>query len=127
MKILLVDDVEKWRKYHRQVLENLFDNVEFIEAGSANHGYDKLLENAREPFDIIITDLQMETSFEPMLAGEWFVEQIQNFPEYKNSKVLIISASYNIEFIAEKYGVEYIRKSTAINFPDAYDFLKKFL
>jgi len=49
MKILLVDDLETWRKYHRQILENIFEDAEFVEAESANHGYDKLLENIKEP------------------------------------------------------------------------------
>ena len=65
-----------------------------------------------------------ETDFEPKHAGEWFIEQIKTFNNYKNTKIVVISAAYNISAIAEHYGVAYIRKSTAADFPDAYDFLK---
>ena len=62
------------------------------------------------PYDVIFTDMQMESNFLPKLAGEWLIEQIQTFQEYKNTKIVIISASPNIEQIAKKYDVEYISK-----------------
>ena len=76
MKILVVDDIEGWREYHKKILSELFDDAEIILAESAREGYDKLLEHT---FDIIITDLQMENDFEPQYAGEWFVERIKEF------------------------------------------------
>ena len=75
MKILIVDDSEKWVLFHK-----------------------------------ILTDMQMESNYLPLFAGEWFIKQIQFFKEYKNTKIIIISASSNINRIAEKYGVEYIPK-----------------
>ena len=66
----------------------------------------------------------MENDFEPKYAGEWFVEQIKTFHSYISTKIVIISAAYNINYIAENLGVSYIRKSTARNFPDSYDFLR---
>jgi hypothetical protein len=66
----------------------------------------------------------METDFEPKYAGEWFVEQIKTFKNYSKSRIVIISAAYNIKHIAETLGVECISKSTARSFPNAYDFLK---
>ena len=92
-------------------------------AESAREGYDKLLENNEAPFDIIITDMQMENDFEPKYAGEWFIEQIKTFKNYSKTRVVIISAAYNVSMIAENYGVDYIRKSTARSFPDSYKFL----
>ena len=62
----------------------------------------------------------MESDFEPKFAGEWFVEQIKTFKNYLNTKVVIISASYNIKTIAESLGVESISKTTARNFSDVY-------
>ena len=123
MKILIVDDVKGWRDYHSYIMNGLFENAEIQTAESARDGYDKLLENNEGPFDIIITDMQMESDFEPKYAGEWFIEQIKTFKNYKNTRIVIISAAYNIPAIAENYGVDYIRKGTARSFPDAYKFL----
>ncbi|MCQ2739925.1 MAG: response regulator [bacterium] len=123
-KILIVDDVQGWRNYHSQIVNELFANCEIITASSATEGYNKLMENNNSPFDIIITDLQMENDYEPKLAGEWLVEQIKTFKNYLKTKIIIVSASYNISFIADNFGVEYIRKSTAIKFPDSYKILE---
>lgn len=123
MKILIVDDVKGWRDYHSYIMNELFENAEIQTAESARDGYYKLLENNESPFDIIITDMQMESDFEPKYAGEWFIEQVKTFKNYKNTRIVIISAAYNIPQIAENYGVDYIRKGTARNFPDAYKFL----
>ena len=46
----------------------------------------------------------MENDFEPKYAGEWFVEQIKTFKAYINTKIVIISAAYNIAHIAEATG-----------------------
>ena len=124
MKILIVDDIESWRNYHSYILNDIFEDVEIHTAESAKEGYNKILENNEVPFEIILTDMQMENDFDPKYAGEWLIEQIKTFKNYKNTKVVIISAAYNISFIAENYGVDYIRKNTARNHPDAYKFLK---
>ena len=124
MKILVVDDVKGWRDYHISVLKSMFDNLDIHTAESAREGYDKIMENNSEPYDVILTDLQMETDFEPLYAGEWLVERVKEMKNYYKTKIVIISASYNINLTAEKYGVDYIRKSTARNFPDAYEILK---
>ena len=123
MKILIVDDVKGWRDYHSYIMNELFENANIQTAESARDGYDKLMENNDEPFDIIITDMQMENDFEPKYAGEWFIEQVKTFKNYSKTRIVIISAAYNIPVIAENYGVDYIRKSTARSFPDAYKFL----
>lgn len=120
-KILIVDDMQGWRDYHSKILTELFNgNCDIITAESARDGYDKLLENNDNPFDIIVTDLQMEADFEPKYAGEWFVEQIKNFKNYYGTKVVIISATFNVNVIADNLGVSYIRKSTARSLPDIY-------
>lgn len=120
-KILIVDDIKGWRDYHSQMMNRIFDgDCIIITAESATAGYNKLLENNNSPFDIILTDLQMESDYEPKYAGEWFVEQIKTFKNYVKTKVVIISATYNINVIADMLGVSYIRKATAKNFPDSY-------
>ena len=129
MKILIVDDSTSWREFHKNAIEEIFIELEIEEyeielASSARQGYDCLMYNNESPYNLIVTDLQMEEDFEPKYAGEWFVEQIKTFRSYISTKIVIISAAYNINYIAENLGVSYIRKSTARNFPDSYDFLR---
>lgn len=120
-RILIVDDSEKWVQYHQTALRMLFkDSVSIDTANSAREGVDKLMFSLNEPYDVILTDMQMEPDFLPLLAGEWFIKQIQMFKEYKNTKVVIISASPDIKSIAEKYGVDYIPKYNCRN-ENAYD------
>ena len=45
--------------------------------------------------------MQMESDFLPFYAGEWFIKQIKFFNEYKNTKIIIISATSNIRQIAK--------------------------
>ena len=111
MKILIVDDVAGWLRFHKNNIEYLnIDNIQIETAESAHQALSKIEISIDEPYDVIFTDMQMENNFLPKLAGEWLIEQIQMFDEYKNSKIVIISASPSIESIAKKYGVSYISK-----------------
>ena len=123
-KILIVDDVKGWRDYHSLVLSELFPDSLILKAESARKGYDLLMENNDKPFDIIISDLQMENDFEPKYAGEWFVEQVKSFKSHNKAKVVIVSAAYNVKHIADQLYGSCIPKPTAYNFPDSYCFLK---
>lgn len=123
MKILIVDDIKGWRDYHIAIVSELFNDVEIFTAESAREAYDLLFEHNEFPFDIILTDMQMEADFEPKYAGEWLIEQTKSFKSYSKTKIVIISAAYNINLIADLYDVDFIRKSTARNFPQAYEIL----
>ncbi len=111
-KILVVDDSPSWVKHHIFNIKYILgeENVEIQSAYSAKQGDAALSSNIDKPFDIIFTDMQMEPDFLPLNAGEWLIKQIQFYPEYKNTKTVIISASPRIEKIAEKYGVDFIPK-----------------
>ena len=124
MKILIVDDIKGWCDYHSSILKEIFNDAEIVTAESAREGYDKLMEYNDIPFDIILTDMQMESDFEPKYAGEWFVEQIKAFKNYSKTKIVIVSAAYNVRHIAEMLNVDCIPKATARNFPDAYLMLR---
>ncbi len=111
-RILIVDDSPNWVKYHESAILSVIGETKAIidKAYSAKEGNDKITVSIDEPYDIIFTDMQMETDFLPFYAGEWFIKQIQLFKEYKNTKIIIISATGNIRQIAEKYGVDFIPK-----------------
>lgn len=118
-KILVVDDVKGWRDYNSNIMYELFgSDIEIKTAECASEAYNILLQE--EPIDIIITDLQMENNYEPKFAGEWLVEQIKTFSRYINTKVVIVSASYNVRHIDGALGVECIPKSTALKCLSAY-------
>ncbi len=118
-RILVVEDSPQWQNFHKTMLEaHLKEPFRLKIASSAREGL-KIVED-EEPFDIIFSDLQMETEFLPKFAGEWFVENAKNSPKTAKSKIVLVSATYNIGFIAAQLGVEYVSKRTAINFPDAY-------
>lgn len=124
--ILVADDLLSWRKFHFDMLTRLYDSdVKIDMAESASFAYDKLLEQIKTPYDIVITDLQMESDFMPKYAGEWLVEQIKMLPQYYKTKIVIISSTNGIRLIADNYGVDYIPKSASMSVSQYADVLLK--
>lgn len=122
-KILIVDDSQNWLNYHTFAIKELFPEYKITTASSAQDGIAKITANIDTPFDIIVTDMQMEIDFLPLYAGEWFIREVQMFKEYKNSRIIIISATNNIRQIAEKYNVDFIPKYMCKTL-DAYKILQ---
>ncbi len=115
-KILIVDDTELWRSFHSGVITELYGKLfEITYAASAKEGLNLIKQNLEFPFAVIITDLQMESDFEPKLAGEWLIENIRQVKEYDMTRIVIISAMYNIEKIAQKHNVDCISKNMLIH------------
>ena len=122
--ILIVDDVKGWRDFNTNVMFELFgQDINIDTAESATKAYDYLLQN--KPYAIILTDLQMEENYAPKYAGEWLVEQIKTFNIYSNTKIVMISAAYNVRHIADNLGIECIPKSTALKCLSAYEEILK--
>lgn len=120
-KILIVDDSRGWLDYHLSALKEIYGPEFVLEtADSARRGYDMVYNNLKIPYDLIISDLQMELDFEPKHAGEWFVEQVKKLNEYKNVPIIVISASYNIRSVANRLGVYCLPKATAARDMTAY-------
>lgn len=115
-RILIVDDVPGWVRFHEQNIRHLnIPNIEIDTAISAREALSKLEVSIDNPYDIIFTDLQMESDFLPKYAGEWLIEQIKTFKEYNSTKIVIISASPNIRIIAERNQALYLSKTIARN------------
>lgn len=113
-KILVVDDSRGWLEYHQSALTQIYGEKYCIDtANSGRAGYDMVYNNLKIPYSLIISDLQMELDFEPKHAGEWFIEQVQKLNQYRNTPILIISASYNIRSIAKKLDVNCLPKAIA--------------
>lgn len=120
-KILIVDDSPSWLKFHKENIENNYNDIELLDmALSARDAYDLVFGMTSNPYDLIITDLHMEYDFEPKYAGEWLVEQIQLLKEYYKTKVIICSAASNIKMIADKLNIDYIPKPYAIEHKEVY-------
>ena len=120
-KVLIADDQEAWRNFNSQAVYSILgENTNIEVVSSAKEAYDKVFENFAEPYDFILTDMQMEDEYSPQMAGEWLIEHVKPLPQYLNTKIIIISAAMNINHIAEKYGVDYIRKATAAASVDSY-------
>lgn len=124
MKILITDDSLAWRNFHKNIIEEVLFEIE--EKGvidlaiSARDGYESVKTNINTPYDLIISDLQMEDDFEPKYAGEWFIEQIKTLKSYRNTKIIISSGCRNIKHTAEILSVDYIPKSEAVSDINAY-------
>lgn len=115
-RILIVDDIPGWVRFHEQNIRHLnIPNIEIDTAISAREALSKLEVSIDNPYDVIFTDLQMESDFLPKYAGEWLIEQIKTFKEYNSTKIVIISASPNIRIIAERNQVLYLSKTSARN------------
>ena len=120
MKVLIADDMASWREYLKNAVIKILgqNNIQIDKASSGNEAYNLILENNNEPYNLIITDLQMESDHEPKHAGEWLVEQTKMLRNYYNTKIIMVSASTGVKIIAENLGVDSVTKaalSTDIN------------
>ena len=120
-RILIAEDTPEWQKFHTALLKN-YDKSEldFVITDCAKDAKEILINNKEKPFDLILTDLQMETDFQPQFAGEWLIKEIKDIKEYSKTPIVIISATYNIGFIAYNLGVDYLSKRSLVNNPDSY-------
>lgn len=123
IRILAVDDMPQWRNYHSAALNVILKDIEFelTLKNSATEAFETVQANLNTPFDLIISDLQMESDYEPEYAGEWLIRKIQTLPQYLNTPKIIVSAAFNIKYIAEKLNVEYLSKPALIHNPLSYE------
>ena len=123
-RILIADDMKSWQTINTKLIKYcLGEKVQITTASSAQEAYNVVIENLNRPFDLILTDLQMETTFVPETAGEWLIEQIKLLPEYRNVCILVISASPDIQNIAKRLEVSFIKKSNLIASPQTLFYL----
>lgn len=117
-KILLVDDSPEWLRSHLSMLDQLFEKEE-IEVETADNAWEGIskFKAAKEKFDLVITDLEMEMVEGFSCAGEWLLHELSGSKLYKGTKFLTISARYNIAQIASKYDSDYIHKSDLLANP----------
>ena len=123
-RILIAEDSPEWQRVHSALLSKYdkFD-LDFVIVPSAADAIELLERNLENSYDMVITDLQMETDYHPQYAGEWLIQKINSMSEYKNVPIVIVSATYNISFIAANLGVKYLSKRSLVNSADTYFFM----
>lgn len=115
-KVLIVDDTLSWVKFNQNLIETFYPKI--FDITTVQTAWDARLaaiENLDIPYDLIITDLQMENFENDTLAGEWLIKQIKGFKEYKNTKFLIISGMPTIKHVAERNNVAFISKPRLVS------------
>lgn len=113
-RVLIVDDMREWLNFHQESFKLFYDDGFLLDlAKSANEAVAKVLEN--EPYDLIITDLEMEEVLESSCAGAWLLKRLEKEVKCKNTAFLVISASYNIKQIADEANADYIAKTDLLN------------
>lgn len=113
-RILIVDDSESWLMFHKSLIEELYgDLFEITLAHSAEEAYTLVRQNINSPFNLIITDMQMEMMYD-VEAGEWLIQRVKELSKYFACKIVIISGIYNIQMIADKYNVDCISKNILV-------------
>lgn len=123
-KILIAEDSSEWQKFHSSLLKQYVRADILLDiAPSARDALELVQKNISEPYDVVLSDLQMESEFLPEFAGEWFIKNLKKLKEYNNVPIVIVSAAYNISFIAAKLGVGYLSKRTLVSNPDSYYFM----
>lgn len=115
-KVLIVDDTLSWLKFNQNLIETFFPKVFDITAvQTAWEARMAAVDNLEIPYDLIITDLQMENFGDDTLAGEWLIQQLKGFKEYSKSKFLVISGMTSIKHIAERNNVAFISKPRLVS------------
>lgn len=120
IKILIVEDSTEWIKFHINLLNQLLedDSFEIDFEISARAGFNKVIKKSETRYDLIISDLEMEEISGENYAGGWFIRNILKREECKNSKILIISGSHDINQVAKEFNVDFISKYLLSNNPE---------
>ena len=98
-RFLVVDDMQQWQNFHIKAIQDIFTDLdadaEIITCDNATDALVCILKNIKNPFDVIISDLQMELEYEPEHAGEWLIRNTKNCVEYNNTKMMPIDIANN--------------------------------
>ena len=121
-RTLIAEDTFDWQKFHTINLKSYHGyQMDFYLGSNAREALKIAQEQIHDPFDLIITDLQMEEDFLPDYAGEWLIKELRMFKEYKNTPIIIVSGAYNIASVVESLGCDYISKRTLTIYPHKYE------
>ncbi|MDD3420595.1 MAG: response regulator [Candidatus Gastranaerophilales bacterium] len=125
MRFLVVDDSYDWLKFHRDNIRITMPEAQIELAASAYEGLKKVQEHDANYYDFILSDMQMEDVDSEIYAGIWFIKQVLGSKKAEKSKIIVISAVYNISEVARNLNVNYISKSSLISSPSVFEYKLK--
>jgi CheY-like chemotaxis protein len=125
MRFLVADDGYDWVKFHSQNIKNAMPHAQIDIAMSGFDALNMALKQDENYYDIILSDMQMEDVEDESYAGIWLIKRLLASGKCKNTKIIIISAVYNIKEVAKNLNVNYISKSLLISHPIAFEYKLK--
>lgn len=111
MKFLVVDDSRQWLNFHQNTILAMLPDAQVDIAMSGFEGLDKVLAKPEDYYDVILSDMQMEQLEEEIFAGQWLIKRLLASKKCINSKILVVSAVFNIKEIAKNLNANYLSKS----------------
>lgn len=125
MRFLIVDDSYDWMKYHYANIQKAMPEAEIDTAMSGWEGLNKVLGKDANYYDVIFTDMQMEDVDDEDYAGTWLVKRLSSSGKCTKTKIVIISAVYNITEVAKNLNVDYLSKSSLVASTTAFEYKLK--
>lgn len=125
MRVLVVDDGYDWIKFHSQNIKHTMPHAQIDVAMSGFEALNMVLKQDENYYDIILSDMQMEDVEGESYAGIWLIKRLLVSGKCENSKIIIISAVYNIKEVAKNLNVNYISKSSIISSPIVFEYKLK--
>lgn len=125
MRFLVVDDCNDWVRFHSQNISKAMPHAQIDIAMSGFEALNMVLGQDENYYDIILSDMQMEEVEEELYAGIWLIKRLSASAKCKNTKIIIISAVYNIKEVARNLNVNYISKSSLVSSPQSFEYKLK--
>lgn len=125
MRFLVVDDGYDWVKFHSNNIAKAMPHAQIDVAMSGFEALNMVLKQEADYYDIILSDMQMEDVQEELYAGIWLIKRLLASKKCNNSKIIIISAVYNIQEVAKNLNVDCISKTSLISSPSVFEYKLK--
>lgn len=123
--ILAVDDSPQWLNFHKQNILSMLPDAMVDFAMSGSEGLRKVLDKPDNYYDIILCDMQMEHVLDEPFAGQWLIKRLLPSGKCDKTKIVVVSAVFNIEEVAKNLGVCYISKSIIASNPANFEYKLK--
>lgn len=125
MRFLAVDDSIQWLNFHKNNILAMLPDAQVDFAMSGAQGWEKVLAQPDNYYDIILCDMQMEYITGEEFAGQWLIKRLTASGKCTKSKIAVVSAVFNIEEVAKNLGVDYISKSSLASNPANFEYKLK--
>ena len=125
MRFLIVADGYDWVKFHSNNISKAMPHAQIDVAMSGLEALNMVSKQDKNYYDIILSDMQMEEVEDELYAGIWLIKRLLASGKCKNTKIIIISAVYNIKEVARNLNVNYMSKSSLISSSQSFEYKLK--